>query len=172
MSTQELKIPKERIAVLIGEKGATKRQIQKATNTKIKVSSKEGDIEIQGEDGYNCLIALNVVKAIGRGFNPETALNLTKDDFILEIIDIHDFSGHSKKKEERLKSRVIGTKGKARKTIESLTKTEISIYGKTIAIIGHVEAVFLAKKAVEKLLSGSRHTSAYRFLEREKHKNA
>ena len=34
----ELKIPKERIAVLIGKKGETKRVIERTTKTKLKVS--------------------------------------------------------------------------------------------------------------------------------------
>lgn len=172
MSTQEIKIPKERIAVLIGEKGSTKRQIQNRTKSTIKVNSEEGDIQIGGEDGYLVLLALNIVKAVGRGFNPEIALNLAKDDYVLEIINIHDFSGNSKKKEERLKARVIGTEGKARRTIERLTNTNISIYGKTISVIGLVEGAFSAKKAIEKLLAGSKHSTIYRILEKEKKNTA
>ena len=50
--SEELKIPKERVAVLIGEKGATKRKIQKQTKTKLTITS-EGDITIDSEDNYN-----------------------------------------------------------------------------------------------------------------------
>ena len=39
----ESKIPKERIAVLIGVKGKVKRDIEVATRTKLKIDSEEGE---------------------------------------------------------------------------------------------------------------------------------
>lgn len=166
--SEELKIPKERIAVLIGERGATKRKIQKLTNTKITVSSQEGDVLIEGEDSYQLYLTKNIIKAIGRGFNPETALKLLKEDFTFDIININEFSGKSKKQEERIKSRVIGKEGKARITLEKMTNTSISIFGKTVGVIGNLEDVYLAKKALDKLLNGSPHSNVYKFIEREK----
>jgi len=70
---EQLKIPKERISVLIGVKGSIKRKIQRMTKTRLIVNSEEGDIFIEGDslDVFNCL---NVVKAIARGFNPDIAL--------------------------------------------------------------------------------------------------
>ena len=166
--SEELKIPKERIAVLIGERGATKRKIQKLTNTKITVSSQEGDVLIEGEDSYQLYLTKNIIKAIGRGFNPETALKLLKEDFTFDIININEFSGKSKKQEERIKSRVIGKEGNARITLEKMTNTSISIFGKTVGVIGNLEDVYLAKKALDKLLNGSPHSNVYKFIEREK----
>jgi ribosomal RNA assembly protein len=166
--SEELKIPKERIAVLIGEKGTTKRKIQKLTNTKITVSSKEGDVLIEGEDNYQLYLTKNIVAAIGRGFNPEIALKLLKEDYTFDIINIHEFSGKSKKQEERIKSRVIGKEGKARSTLEKMTNTSISVFGKTVGVIGNLEDVYLAKKALDKLLNGSPHSNVYKFIEREK----
>lgn len=168
--SEELKIPKERIAVLIGEKGVTKRKIQKLTNTKLIVSSKDGDVSIDGEDNYKVFVTHNIIKAIARGFNPNTALKLLKEDYTFDIISLHEFAGKSKKQEERMKSRAIGTDGKARRTLEKMTNTNISIYGKTIGIIGSLEDVYLAKKALTKLLQGSPHTNVYKFIEREKEK--
>ena len=69
---QELSIPKLRIAVLIGTKGVTKKKIEKVTKTQISIS-KEGDVLIEG-DSLDCFFAEKVVKAVGRGFNPEVAL--------------------------------------------------------------------------------------------------
>ena len=40
----ELKIPKDRVAVLIGMKGNVKKAIEEETKSKINVDSKEGDI--------------------------------------------------------------------------------------------------------------------------------
>ena len=70
----ELKIPKERVAVLIGKEGSVKEDIESSTKTKIKVDSKEGDVFISGEDGLGMYNAKEVIIAVGRGFNPETAL--------------------------------------------------------------------------------------------------
>lgn len=164
---EEVKIPKERIAVLIGEKGATKRKLQNKTKTKIKVSSKEGDVTIEGEDSLKVIKTKDIVKAVGRGFNPEIALELTKEEMILDLINIQDFSGKSKKAEERLKSRVIGTDGKARKMLEKMTNTNICVYGKTVAIIGKQEDVYLARRGVEIILNGAPHNNAYHWIQKQ-----
>ena len=71
----------------------------------------------------------------------------------------------------RLRSRIIGTGGKARKNVEELTNTNVVIYGKTIGIIGDYEAVRLARRAFESLLSGSRHSTVYSWLEKQRKKN-
>ena len=44
----------------------------------------------------------------------------------------------------------------------------ICVYGKTVGIIGNHENLFLAKKAVESLLSGSPHSSVFKYLERKR----
>jgi len=108
------------------------------------------------------------VAAIGRGFNPDVALKLLKEDYTFDIINIHEFSGKSKKQEERIKSRVIGKEGKARNTLEKMTNTSISVFGKTVGVIGNLEDVYLAKKALDKLLNGSPHSNVYKYIEREK----
>jgi ribosomal RNA assembly protein len=164
---EEIKIPKQRIAILIGEKGVTKRQIEKVTKTQIDVSSKEGDVFIDGEDSLMVVIASHIVKAIGRGFNPNIALGLAREDTIMEMVNMQDYAGSSKKSEERLRSRIIGTGGKARKTIETMTDTQVSIYGKTVAIIGKPESVFLARRGVEMILNGAPHSHAYMWIRKQ-----
>lgn len=164
----ELKIPGDRVAVLIGRKGEVKRDIEGATNSKIKVDSKEGDVSVSGDDPVGLLSAREVIKAIGRGFNPEIALQLLKQDYCFESLNITDYSGKSKKKMLRLKGRVIGEEGKTRRIVEELTMTNISIYGKTVGIIGRPTNVNLARKAVESLLSGAKHAAVYRALEKKR----
>ncbi|MCD4759651.1 KH domain-containing protein [archaeon] len=164
---EDIKIPKERIAVLIGEKGSTKRKIQTKTKTKINVSSEEGDVQIQGEDSLKVIKTKDIVKAIGRGFNPEVALKLMNEEFVLDLINIHDFSGKSKKAEERLKARVIGTDGKAKRMLEKMTNTEIQVYGKTVAIIGKQEDVYLARRGTEIILNGAPHNNAYHWIQKQ-----
>lgn len=163
-----IKIPKRRIAVLIGEKGKVKRELQKLTSTTLKIDSDEGDVTIISEESIDVFNTKPIVQAIARGFNPEIAFKLLEEENCLEIIDITDFSLKSKKKLIRLKSRIIGAKGKARKNIEMLTHTDISVYGKTVSIIGTQENTYLAKRAIQNLLQGSRHGKVYGFIERSK----
>ena len=113
----EEKIPKARIAVLVGKKGVIKRRIEKSLGIKLLIDSDDGDVLLKGDDGLNLMAAQNIVKAVGRGFNPEIALKLLKDDFIFDTVDITDYSGSSKKKLITLRSRAIGTEGKFRKRI-------------------------------------------------------
>lgn len=165
---EEIKIPKERIAVLIGEKGSTKRKIQNKTKTKITVSSKDGDVTIDGEDSLNVFTTSKIIKAIGRGFNPEIAIKLLQESYEFDLINLKDFTRDTKGDEERVKARLIGTRGRARRTLERETNTYICIYGKTVAIIGKVEDMYLARRAVERLLQGAPHSNVYQWISKQK----
>lgn len=167
MFTSFIRIPKERIAILIGPEGMTKRKIEKAGNLKIKVEQ-DGNITLMGEDNFDVFITTPVIRAIGRGFNPDKALTLLKENQNLEVLNIQDYVGKSKKKMYTTKARLIGTRGRAWKNIEHLTNTDISVYGKTVSIIGSMEDTYTARKAVEKLLQGSTHGKTYKFIEKVK----
>ena len=163
----ELKIPKDRIAVVIGTKGEDKKELEKDTKSKVEVDSKEGDILIKGSDPILTYALREVIRAIGYGHSPDTARLLLKQDYVNEIISLNDFTKH-KNQMQRLKGRVIGTKGKSRSTIENLANCFISVYGKHISIIGEVESIDSAKKAVMMLLTGSNHSTVYKFLEKQR----
>lgn len=165
----ELKIPKERIAVLIGKDGSMKEELESHTECSIWVDSKEGDVRITGENSVNLYILKDIIKAVSRGFNPEIAMRLLKPDYVLELLVLSDYV-KSQNQMLRLKGRVIGKGGKARETMEEFTETSISVYGKTIAIVGFCDHVAVCKKAIESLLSGSPHSSVYKWL--EKHRRA
>jgi len=49
-----------------------------------------------------------------------------------------------------------------------MTGCFISVYGKTVAIIGLISQVSIARRAVESLLMGSMHASVYKWLEKQK----
>ncbi len=167
--THELKIPKERVAVLIGKKGEVKKQIEEATKTKIKIDSEEGDVFISSKDALNVYNTKELVTAIGRGFNPEVALLLLKGDYIFELINLNDYI-KSKNDLKRMKGRVIGTGGKCRRLIEQLTECHICVYGKTIGMIGEVNNTSIARRAIENLLRGSTHGNVYKWLEKQRRK--
>lgn len=163
----ELKIPQERVAVLIGTEGKTKKEIEDVTKSKLDITT-DGDVVIRGTDGLLLYTTLEIVRAVARGFNPKIALLLLKTDYALEIIDLKNIAGKNKNTMERLKGRVIGAGGKSRAEVERLTDTNISIYGKTIGIIGEISQLSLARQAVVMLLDGAMHSTVYRFLEKKK----
>lgn len=165
-----MKIPKDRIAALIGTKGASKRELEEYCKAKINVDSKEGDVTLSGRDAIKLYELREIVKAISRGFSPEFALTLLKPDNMLEIINLKDYGADNKNKLMRIRSRVIGTGGRARRTIEALTYTNISVYGKTISILGEANEVANAKRALEMMITGSMHSSVYKWLEGQRRK--
>lgn len=171
-NTEYLKIPKERVGVLIGKDGTTKEHVENMTSIKLDIDSETGSITIipteKMEDPLAVWKARYIVKAIGRGFSPETALKLLDDEFILEIINLPDFVGKSKKAILRQKGRIIGREGRTKEIIHEMTGVEISVYGKTVALIGDMERIQIAKEAVQMILDGVRHKSVYSFLEKKK----
>lgn len=163
----ELKIPKDRVAVLIGRDGETKDDLEKTTGTSIQVDSKEGDVAVMGSDSLEIFTVREVVRAIGRGFNPAVARQLLKQDYSLEVISMNDHV-RSKNNLVRVKGRIIGRNGKARETIQNLTETDIVVYGKSVAIVGRYDHVEVARRAVDSLLSGSPHSHVYKWLEKKR----
>lgn len=163
----ELKMPKSRIAVLIGPKGEVKKQVEEATRTRITIDSSEGDVTLTSKDSIGLYQTKEIVTAIARGFSPEHAMLLLHPDYMLDMLDLKDYS-KTKNSMIRLKGRVIGSEGKSRKVIEELTETNICVFGKTISLIGRAENVALARHAVGSLLKGSPHSTVYRWLERQR----
>jgi ribosomal RNA assembly protein len=152
-----IRIPEERIAVLIGPRGLTKKYIARKTCTKIRI---EGDVEVSGE-AVNVMTAGGIITAIGRGFSPENALLLLNEENALDVVDLPK----NERELLRVRSRLIGTGGKCRRNLEQLTKTKISVYGKTVGIIGRYHNVELAKDGIRRLVKGFAHRAVYEYLE-------
>ncbi|NPB01783.1 MAG: RNA-processing protein [Methanopyri archaeon] len=172
-SVERVRIPKDRIGVLIGKGGETKRYIEDKLGVEIKVDSRTGEVEIRPtentKDPLNLLKAKEVVMAIGRGFSPEKAFRLIRDeDATLEIINIYEAVGRNPKALQRQRGRIIGRKGRTRELIEELSGAYVTVKGKTVAIIGKPEEVQIARKAIEMLVSGAPHGKVYQFLEAQR----
>ncbi|RJS85503.1 RNA-processing protein [Candidatus Bathyarchaeota archaeon] len=168
-----VRIPRERIGVLIGPKGSTKREIERKLKVKLDVDSKTGEVGISLEENADdpSLIfrAKEVVLAIGRGFSPERAFRLLDDeDAMFEIIDLREIFGRSQSDIIRVKGRIIGKDGKTRRIIEEMSGAMISVYGHTASIIGNIEEVEIARSAIRLLIKGSPHRAVYRFLQRKR----
>jgi len=167
-----VKIPKERIGVLIGPNGKVKRGIEENLNVTLEIDSETGDVTINmNEDSKDPSLlfkARDMVLAIGRGFSPQRAFRLLQDDAMLTIIDLRDIFGKSKSDIRRVKGRIIGKEGKTRRIIEEYTNSYVSVYGHTVSIIGGVEESEIAREAINMLIKGNQHATVYRFLQRKR----
>ena len=160
---QFVRIPHERVSVLIGEEGSTKREVERRSRCRVNIS--DGEVSVEGAP-LDEWVAKDVVYAIGRGFSPDKALLLLGDGYVFDFIDLSDYA-NTPKSMERIKGRIIGENGRTRKYIERNTGALVSVYGKTVAFIGSFDSVALAKEACVMLSSGSRHATVYRFIEKK-----
>jgi ribosomal RNA assembly protein len=164
-----VKIPKERIGALIGKRGKVKQQIEKRCGVAIEIDSETGDALIsttKPAEQMEAFRAIEVVTAISRGFSPERAYHLFEDEEIMfQQLDLHDYAGKSPSTLARIRGRIIGEGGKARRMIEELTGSYVSVYGHTVAFIGNYREVKLATDAIMMLAKGSMHKSVYSMLQ-------
>lgn len=167
--TQEIKIPNDRIGAIIGKNGTTRKYLEKRLKVTLEVDSQSGLVEMTNEEeAIHEIRAMEVIKAIGRGFSPERSLKLLEDDdMILDIMDLSDIAD-TPEKLARIRGRIIGREGKAREQMENMTGAEISVYGKTVAIIGMPDQTADAHTAVSMLINGSEHTTVFNYLDRKR----
>lgn len=169
-----IRIPNDRIGVLIGKSGKVKSQIERLCGVTLDIDSETGETTITSNGDIESIQpfkATEIVMAIGRGFSPENALTLLKSDNSLHVIDLREFTGKSIANIERIKGRIIGEGGKARKNMENLTGTHISVYGKTVSIIGDTSKLKLVVDAISSISGGSIHGSVYSRLEAANRRN-
>jgi len=159
-----IRIPQERIAILIGVKGKAKKEIERRIGVKLKIGE-DGEVEISSSDPYKEYMAKEVVKAIARGFAPNAAMRLLDEEQYLKVIDLKEVLD-TEKAILRQKGRIIGEKGKTKKLIEECSGALVSVYGSTVSLIGTIEEIDLAAEAIMKLLEGKPHSFVYKLLEK------
>ncbi len=170
MSSEFLvRIPLERIAVLIGPKGSTKKRIEELTESKLMIDSKTGDviitIEEDSEDPVNMWRARDMVKAVGRGFSPQKAFQIKDSSWGFDIIQLRDLVGTSPNTLREVRSRVIGKNGRTRNIIEQITGAHVSVFGNTIGIISEFSKLKILRDGLTRLINGSKHSTVYKYLE-------
>jgi len=166
---QHVKVPQDRIGVLIGEGGETMREVEERAEVRLDIDSESGSVAIEeAGDPLTALVAPDIVKAIGRGFTPEASLSLLDHD--LRTFDLIDLSDHTRNDNDlaRKKGRIIGENGRTRELMEELSGADVVIYGTTVGIIGGPEEVEAVRRAVGMLVDGAPHGAVYSYLE-EKH---
>ncbi len=169
MSFEKLiRIPEDRIGVLIGKSGKIKSEIEKTCSVKLEIDGKSGEVKVFSDvvdEKFQTFKALEIVTAIGRGFSPQKAMRLLKGENVLHVINLREFGAKSPEQIERIKGRIIGDDGKARVNMENLSNTNITVYGKTVSVIDEPIQLKLAIDAIESLLSGSMHGYVYKKIE-------
>jgi ribosomal RNA assembly protein len=169
---QTVRVPTDRLGALIGKGGETKRKLEDELGIQLAVDSKEGTVQVKAKltDTSDPLTAVRVVEAIGRGFSPHRARRLAAEGVALEVIDLRDHGGNNTNSLARIRGRIIGLRGKSRRVIEELTSCYLSVYGRTVSIIGEADEVVLASEAVKMLASGSQHRTVYDMLQKARTK--
>ena len=167
-----VKIPKERVGILIGPEGKVKRYIEEKLEVKLEIDT-EGSVTLvlseTAKDPSLLLKSKDVVTAIGRGFSPETAFRLIRnEDDIFDMIDLRVIFGRSESDIKRIKGRIIGAEGKTRKLIEELTEADVVVYGHTVGIIGSFEEADAARNAVQMIVEGCEHHTVYNYLQKKR----
>jgi ribosomal RNA assembly protein len=166
---QHVTIPQDRIGVLIGEGGATMREIEEEAEVRLDIDSETGSVAVESVgDPVLGLKGPDIVKAIGRGFAPDEALRLLEGELTMfEVIDL-DAATRNRNDLRRQKGRLIGQDGRTRELMEELTGASVRIYGSTLGVIGEPEQVDAVRRAAEMILDGAPHGAVYSFLERRR----
>ena len=137
-----------------------KKKLEKELNVKISNRGKEIYIEGSPEKEY---IAEKVILALDFGFPFSDALKITKDqDF--EILNIKNYT--HRKKLEKVRGRIIGTKGKSLQTLCQLTGCCFEIKDNNVGIIGPPECMKNAQEAIISLAQGTKHGNVYKAIEK------
>ena len=186
---------KDRLAVLIGKNGITKKRIQYLTNTTIEIDSTTGNytlhpqenIEIDPEfdkfleqidisldtlkiykesPNFGIWTAKKIIEAVNLGFKPEKAFQLVNQEFIFETISLEDAVGNSQKMLKRIKGRLIGEGGVMRQAIEKFSTAYISIYDNYVGFIADFDSLKIAQKAVDMIIEGLPLKTVNTFLQK------
>ena len=169
---QSVRVPLERVGVVIGKGGSTRKSFEEELGVVLSVDSKSGSVVVKCDSigKGDPMRAVRVVEAIGRGFSPQRAHRLLGEEVAFEVIDLRDFAGKSVNALGRIRGRIIGMNGKSRRVIEELTGCYLSVYGRSVALIGEPTEMRLAMEAVKMLASGSPHRTVYNMLQKARTK--
>src|SRR3972149_7951275 len=95
-----VRIPRERVGVLVGPDGKVKQNIEEKLNVELEIESESGGVTIflsgKVNDPSLLFMSKDVVTAIGRGFSPDHAFRLIRnEDHIFDFIDLRAVFGRA-----------------------------------------------------------------------------
>ena len=165
------RVPKNRIAVLIGKGGQTRKMLEEISGAELDIDSQTGEVMAEWKEEPDPVVRMkmpDVVLAIGRGLAPSRAIQLIQDDVFLSMYDIREWVGRQPNQTRRMRSRLIGRNGRIRSLIEEISNCEMAIHGSTVLVIGDREGIALAGPAIEGILRGSEHSTILHGLEQDR----
>jgi ribosomal RNA assembly protein len=161
-----IKVNKARLAILIGNNGETKKELEKKCKVSLDIDSNLGEIIISSDNYFNIYKSKKIINAISRGFSPKNALILLNDDYTIEILHLKDYTNKDEKRQQQLKGRVIGREGKFKSFVEKRFGCYLAIYGKTVSIISKNKDINNIVEVIETILNGAKHTSALKLIKK------
>ena len=130
-----------------------------------KIEIVDGNVLLIEGDAMNEYNARVVMQAFARGFEFETACKLLSEENFFESIDMKEFF-KNEEQIKRIKARIIGSDGKTKNYVQSVSGADLVIYGDTVSLIGDVDEIKVARAAVDILLEGGTHSKAYAIMEK------
>lgn len=163
-----IKISPLRVGALIGKGGSFKREIEAKLDAKLVIDGKDGTVMcfLNDYDAYQKLT--DIIKAISRGFSSDIASVLLRKDYTFHTINL----GKNKKYNLRQKARIIGKDGTIKEKLEKISCTRISVYGKTISIVGRARDVYICNDAINSILDGAKLNIVLSILSKKKKEEA
>lgn len=139
----------------------SKKKLEKELDVKITNRGKEVTIMGSPEDEY---IAEKVIDALNFGFPFSVSLLIKKQDFMFETINIKDYT--NRQDLERVRARIIGTKGKTLQTLSQLTNCFFELKDNFVGIVGFPDLMQNAQNALISIIKGSKQSNVYSRLEK------
>lgn len=129
----------------------------------IKISNRGKEVTINGTP-ENEHEAIQVIDALNQGFPYSEAIAIKKEEKILQIVNIKDYTNKSNL--ERVRGRIIGQGGKALKTLSLLTDSAMELKENHVTVIADPENMERAVEALIAIIKGAKHGAIYKELEK------
>jgi ribosomal RNA assembly protein len=144
-----------------GEIRKHKEELERKLKVSISITGKKVVIEGDAMDEYESSLVLD---AIDLGFSAKKALQLKDPEMTFRKINIKKFSKPQRRGDVR--SRIIGTEGKTKRTIENIGSCDMVVKGNEIGIICPAETIEETTTAIINLVRGSKQSNVYAFMEK------
>lgn len=144
----------------LGEVRRMKSELEKKLNVKIIIRGKTVTFRGNSFDEYEASL---VFDAIRFGFSVRKALLLKEEDKMFKVIHIKE---HTKRNLKDIKARLIGTRGKTRKTISKISGGEMIVNEGEVGVISDSESIDDVVTAVISIIKGSKQSNMYKYLEK------
>ncbi len=140
----------------------TKNQAELEQKLKVKLTFNGKNVSFEGE-ALDEFTAHKVLEALAFGFSAKKSLSLINEEFMFKKVHIKDFTRRNLKS---IKSRIIGTRGKTKKTISEISSCDIIVKESDVGFIGESETVLDVEQAIINLIKGSKQSNMYSYLQR------